>query len=64
VRTKRYSIQAGDIVLYKGKRYVSRGCHCYGTRVMLADIKQSINISSVRVVKHIGGWERYNPTKF
>ena len=63
VRTKRYSIQAGDIVLYKGKRYVSRGCHCYGTRVMLSSVNQSVNVSSVRVVKHIGGWERYNPTK-
>ncbi len=57
-RTQRYKIQPGDIVLFEGQKYVSKGCHCYGNQVIL-DNKRSVNIKKVKVVKQIGGIEQF-----
>lgn len=57
-RTKRYSIQPGDTVLYQGQRYISKGCHCFGDRVIL-DNKKSINVKHIKILKKIGGWEQF-----
>lgn len=58
IRKTRYEIQSGDILRYEGKIYVSKGCHCNGTRVMLniGDTKKSIAISKVKLIRHVGGW--------
>ena len=58
VRAKRYSIQPGDIVLFEGQKYVSRGCHCKGNRVILDDGK-SVTVKKIKILKKIGGMEQF-----
>lgn len=58
VRTKRYNIQPGDIVLFEGQKYVSRGCHCKGNRVILDDGK-SVSVKKIKILKKIGGMEQF-----
>lgn len=58
VRTKRYPIQPGDTVLYQGQKFISGGCHCLGSRVVL-DNKKSININQIKIIKKIGGMEQF-----
>lgn len=56
-RTKRYPIQPGDTVLYQGQKYISRGCHCCGDRVILNN-KKSVSTKKIKILKKIGGWEQ------
>ena len=55
VRKLRYDLQPGDTVLYQGKRYIAKGCHCNGNRVML-DNGKSVPIKQIRTVRFTGGW--------
>ena len=55
VRKLRYDLQPGDTVLYQGKRYIAKGCHCNGNRVML-DNGKSVPIKQTRIVRFTGGW--------
>ena len=55
VRKLRYDLQPGDTVLYQGKRYIAKGCHCNGNRVML-DNGKSVPIKQIRIVRFTGGW--------
>ena len=56
IRKQHYSIQPNDTVLYQGKRYVCKGCHCNGKRVLLQD-GQSIAIQKVTIIKYAGNWK-------
>ena len=63
IRKQRYSIQAGDIILFKGKKYNCHGCMGGGESVLLANAKESptgkaITVSSKKalILKHINGW--------
>ena len=56
IRRQRYSIQPNDTVLYQGKKYLCKGCHCNGTRVVLQD-GQSVAIKKVTIIKHAGNWK-------
>jgi hypothetical protein len=55
VRKLRYDLQPGDTVLYQGKRYIAKGCHSNGNRVML-DNGKSVPIKQIRIVRFTGGW--------
>ena len=45
--------------MYKGRKYTSKGVHCNGTRVILAEINKSVKITDVKVKNHIKGWQEY-----
>ena len=55
VRKQSYALQPGDTVLYQGKRYIAKGCHCNGNRIML-DNGKSVPIKQIRIVRFTGGW--------
>ena len=59
IRKQRYAIQSGDTLMYKGRKYTSKGVHCNGTRVILAEINKSVKITDVKVKNHIKGWQEY-----
>ena len=46
IRKQRYSIRPGDVVLFNGQKYISKGCGSYGTQVLL-DIGKSVSIKKV-----------------
>ena len=56
VRTRRYSIQPGDIVKYKNITTISKGVHSSGVRVML-NTGKSVKLADVTIKKKIGGWQ-------
>lgn len=56
IRRQHYSLQPGDLVLWRGERYTSHGCHCNGTRAILRETKKSVKLGDIRVIRHAGGW--------
>lgn len=56
IRKQRYRIRPGDIVLCDNKKVPATGVHCKGTRVIAGDV--SYKIDSVKVLRHIGGWNK------
>lgn len=63
IRRQRYDIQAGDIVTYKGKEYVSQGIVNNGNYIVLQKASQSptkkaLSCSPLSLEKiiHCGGW--------
>ena len=59
IRTVRYTIQPGDVVVCNGKTGVSAGCFNHGTWVRLKD-GTSVAVSKVKILRHAGGWLRQN----
>jgi hypothetical protein len=47
IRTKRYKIQSGTIILYKGKLYESKGVQNYGNYVTVKDSKKAFPTKDV-----------------
>ena len=58
IRKDHYPIRPKDRVRYKGKVYLTAGCHCHGTRIMLDGA--SVAIRNVCVVGYANGWEIIN----
>lgn len=56
VRRKRYCIQPGDTLIYRGGITSAKGVHCNGTRVVL-ETGRSVKITDVRIKKKRGGWQ-------
>jgi hypothetical protein len=56
VRRKRYCIQPGDTLIYRGGITSAKGVHCNGTRVIL-ETGRSVKITDVRIKKKRGGWQ-------
>ena len=54
VRTQHYDLRPGDIVSYKGKRYVVKGAKNNGKAVALGTCNPSVN--NVKLIRHTGGW--------
>jgi hypothetical protein len=55
IRRQRYKLQPHDLVKFEGKTYKVKGVHCYGTRVMLKNVKgkdKSVAINNVELVKY------------
>ena len=57
VRKRHYSIQSGDIIMYQGKKYISKGCHVNGTKVKFSN-GNSILVKKVTVISHAGSWKK------
>lgn len=57
IRRQRYSIRPGDVVLFNCQKYVSKGCHFNGTRVML-NTGKSVSINKIQIICHTGGWNK------
>lgn len=55
IRKQSYLIQPGTIVKFKGKKYIAKGVHCNGTRVIL-DNGKSVSVKKIRIIKYSGGW--------
>ena len=58
IRRQRYALRPGDIVLYDGKKYTVKGTHNNGQRVILKECSKSVKVNSVKIIRHIGGWEK------
>ncbi len=56
IRTRRYAIQPGDLVEYRGSITAAEGVHCNGSRVML-DTGKSVRIADIVIKKRTGGWQ-------
>ena len=56
IRKQRYPIQPGDILLYKGEKVRTTGCHSKGKVCMING--KSVAISKVKVMAHANGWKR------
>lgn len=58
IRRNRYPLQPGDLVQYEGVRYVVKGTHCNGQRVILEDggKGRSVACKKVSPIRHAGGW--------
>lgn len=58
VRKRRYPIQPGDVVIWYGKRYVTKGSHCGGARILIpvGEKQKSVSISQVQIHHHVSGW--------
>ena len=59
IRRKRYSLQPGDVVKYKGKKYKVVGVQNNGKYVKLKGFKV-VNIEHVKPIYHVGGWIKIN----
>ncbi|MDY6245075.1 MAG: hypothetical protein SPL82_14585 [Lachnospiraceae bacterium] len=44
IRRQKYPIEPHDIVIYKGKKYETSGCHNNGTRTILLPGKKSVAV--------------------
>ena len=66
IRRKRYTIQAGDCILAKGRVYPTcHGCQSGGISVLLLNKYESstgkaitVSVKKVIVLKHCGGWRK------
>ena len=56
IRKQRYPIQPHDIVVYKGRKYETSGCHNNGTRAILLPDKKSVAIKKLTVYRFSGGY--------
>ncbi len=55
IRRQRYQLQPHDLVKYEGKTYSVKGVHCYGTRIILKNVKgqdKSVAINNVELIKY------------
>ncbi len=55
IRRQRYELQPHDFVKYNNSTYKVKGVHCYGTRVMLKNVKgqdKSVVINNVELIKY------------
>ncbi|WP_287586465.1 RNA-guided endonuclease IscB [Candidatus Borrarchaeum sp.] len=55
IRRQRYHLQPHDLVKFDGSTYKVKGVHCYGTRVILKNVKgqdKSVVITKVELVKY------------
>ena len=59
IRKTRHEIQPGAVCVVNNRKIKAKGCHCNGTRVLMADGK-SYAISKVKVLYQPSGWERTN----
>lgn len=62
-KSKRHSVQSGDKVIYKGRKYTSQGTLNLGATILLESAKQSetgkaltCSTSKAKIASHIGGW--------
>lgn len=56
IRKQRYSIQPGDVLLFQGQRYVSKGIQNKGAYVSV-DGRSPIATKKCKVLSHCGGWQ-------
>lgn len=56
IRRQKYPIEPHDIVIYRGKKYETSGCHNNGTRAILLPGKKSVAVKNLQVVRHAGGY--------
>lgn len=63
IKSKRHTVQSGDKVVYKGKKYTSQGTLNLGATILLETAKQSktgkaltCSTSKTKITSHIGGW--------
>lgn len=54
IRCNHYAYQPCDVVLYEGKKYLIKGSHCKGTRLML-DNQKSVSVKKIQIQKYSGG---------
>jgi hypothetical protein len=55
IRRQRYELQPHDLLRFEGSTYKVKGVHCYGTRVMLKNVKgqdKSVAINNVELVTY------------
>ena len=55
IRRQRYELQPHDLVKFEGSTYKVKGVHCYGTRVILKNVKgkdKSVAINNVELIKY------------
>ena len=65
IRRKRYDVQPRDIVEYKGKEYISNGCHCKGSRVVIDCDGKNKSVSKKLVeIKSYGKGIVFNTRQF
>ena len=57
VRTRRYSMQPGDIILCESKKYEVKGAQNNGTYVALEN-HTPVAVKKVKVIKHVSGWRK------
>lgn len=55
IRQEHYQLQSGDTILFEGKAYQTKGCHCNGTRIILEN-KKSVAIKKIAIIKYAGGY--------
>ena len=55
IRTARYPIQPGNIVLYNGRRHMTKGCQHYGQYAVL-DNGSSVKANKLTLIKKGGSW--------
>jgi hypothetical protein len=49
IRRQRYSIQPGDIIWIKDKKYIVKGCHCYGKWILCTNNIKNFDFSIKKV---------------
>ena len=54
VRKQHYQIQPGDVVIYDGNRYITKGCQHYGMYVNLGGLSKPVN--KVQIHSYAGGY--------
>lgn len=57
IRRNRYNIQPGDIIVFQGQRYVSKGCQNNGTYISVEG-RTPISVKRCRLLSHCSGWQR------
>ena len=56
IRRQRYSIQPGDVLLFQGRLYISKGIQNKGTYVSV-DEHTPIATKKCKIIKHCGSWK-------
>ena len=56
VRRQHYPIQPGDTVIYKGRKYVTKGVHCLGTCAIIDG--KSVSVKKIHIHHYVGGYIR------
>ena len=64
IRKRRHPYQAGDIVLYKGKKHVVKTCRTKYTKqgtyetVEFTDMSRQIRTNKTKIIRYIGAWKK------
>ena len=58
IRTQRYDLQPGDIVVYNNIKHEVSGPQNKGKYVRLKELKKPVKVENVILIRHIGGWRR------